>query len=61
MHREICVKEFSGTIAPRLLKFGTNIGYGLLYSVKENLSAYHLLYLSILAHLSRRLTGELIG
>ena len=27
MHREICVKGFIGTIATRILKFGTNIGY----------------------------------
>ena len=45
----ICVKDFSGTTAPRILKFGTNAGYDLLYSVKENqhAAAYHSLYLSI--------------
>ena len=34
---------------PRTLKFGTNIGYDLLYCVKENqhAAAYHSLYLSI--------------
>ena len=34
---------------PRILKFGTNVGYDLLYSVKENQPppAYHSLYLSI--------------
>ena len=49
IHREICVKNFSGTIAPRNLKFGTNVGYDLLYCVKENqhATAYHSLYLSI--------------
>ena len=26
MYREICVKDFSITTAPRILKFGTNIG-----------------------------------
>ena len=36
MHREICVKDFSGTTMPRILTFGTNVGYGLLYCVKEN-------------------------
>ena len=36
VHREICVKDFSGTTMPRILKFGTNIGYDLLYYVKEN-------------------------
>ena len=29
-------KDFSGTTAPRSLKFGTNVGYDLLYCVKEN-------------------------
>ena len=31
IHREICVKDFSGTAASRILKFGTNVGYDLLY------------------------------
>ena len=35
-YREICVEDSSGTIAPKILKFGTNIGYDLLYCVKEN-------------------------
>ena len=41
----MCVKDFSGTTAPRILKFGTNAGYDLLYYVKENQSAaaYHCL------------------
>ena len=49
IHREICVKDFSGTTAPRILKFGINIGYDLLYCVKENqhAAAYHSFYLSI--------------
>ena len=49
VHREICVKEFSGTALPRILKFGTNVGYDLLCGVKENqhAAAYHSLYLSI--------------
>ena len=49
IHREICVKDFSGTTAPRILKFGTNVGYDLLYCVKENqlAAANHSLYLSI--------------
>ena len=29
------VKDFSATTAPRVFKFGTNIGYDLLYCVKE--------------------------
>ena len=43
------VKDFSGTTAPRILKFGTNVGFDLLYCVKENQPppAYHSLYLSI--------------
>ena len=49
IHREICVKDFSGTTAPRILKFGTNVGYDLLNCVRENQppDAYHFLYLSI--------------
>ena len=49
IHREICVKDFSGTPAPRILKFGTKVGYDLLYCVKEyqHAAAYHSLYLSI--------------
>ena len=43
------VKDFLGTTAPRILKFGTNIGYDMLYRVKENRHphAYQSLYLSI--------------
>ena len=43
------VKDFSGTTEPRILKFGTNVGYNLLYCVRENQSppAYHSHYLSI--------------
>ena len=46
IHREICVKEFSGTTVLRILKFGTNVGYDLLYCVKENqhAAAYHSLF-----------------
>ena len=36
IHREICVKDFSGTAAHRILKFGTNVGYDLLYCVRES-------------------------
>ena len=47
IHRKICVKDFSGTTAPRILKFGTNVGYDLLYCLKENQlpAAYRSLYL----------------
>ena len=43
------IKDFSGTTEPRILKFGTNVGYNLLYCVRENQHppAYHSLYLSI--------------
>ena len=43
------VKDFSGTSAPRILKFATNLWYDLLYFVKQNPPppAYHSLYLSI--------------
>ena len=48
-NRETCVKDFSGTTTPRILKFGTNVRYDLLYCVKENqrAAAYRSLYLSI--------------
>ena len=37
------VKDFSGTAEPRILKFGSNVGYNLLYCVRENQPppAYH--------------------
>ena len=43
------VKDFSVTITPRILKFGTNVGYDLLYCVRENQppAPYLSLYLSI--------------
>ena len=49
MHREICVKGFSGTAAPRILKFATNSGYHYLYCIglNQHPNAYHSLYLSI--------------
>ena len=49
IHGEICVKDFSGTTAPRILKFGTNVGYNFLYCVRQNQPppAYHSHYLSI--------------
>ena len=53
IHREICVKDFSGTTVPRILKLGTNVGYDFLYRVKENqhVAAYHSPYLSIFLYL----------
>ena len=49
IHKGICVKDFSGSTLPRILKFGINIGYDLMYCVKENQppAAYHSPYLSI--------------
>ena len=49
IHREICVKDFSGTTAPRILKFGTKVEYDLLHCVRENQppDAYCFRYLSI--------------
>ena len=46
IHREICVKDFLGTTMSIILKFSTNIGYDMLYCVKENQppDAYHSLY-----------------
>ena len=43
------VKDFSGTTEPRILKFGTNVGYNLLYCVRENQPPppYHSLYFFI--------------
>ena len=43
------VKDFSGTTVPRILKFGTIIGYDKLYCVRKNQPhmAYQSLYLSI--------------
>ena len=42
-------KDLSGTPAPRILKFGTNIGYDHLYRVRKNQHPhiYHSLYLPI--------------
>ena len=50
MHREICVKNFTGTTAPRISKFGTNIGYDHLYRVRKNQHTYvyYSLYLFII-------------
>ena len=38
------IKDFSGTTLPRILKFGTNIEYDLLYCQRENQHphAYHI-------------------
>ena len=49
IHWEICVKDFSGTTASRILKYGTNVGHDLLHCIRENQlpDSYHFLYLSI--------------
>ena len=46
---ETFVKDFSATTWPRILKFGTNIGYNKLYHVLENQPhiAYQSLYFSV--------------
>ena len=36
MHMEIWDKDSSGTTAPRILKYDTNIGYDSMYCVREN-------------------------
>ena len=45
---------------PRILKFGTNVGYALLYCVKENQHAaiYYSLYLSIFLSLQNVFVTE---
>ena len=60
-HREICVKYFSGTTAPRILKFGTNIGYDLLYCIRDNQHpyAYHSLNLSIFLFLPQIFSSQI--
>ena len=47
--RENCVKDFSGTTVPRILKVDTNVRNDLLYCVKENQPSHacHSLHLSI--------------
>ena len=62
IHREICVKDFSGTTAPRILKLGTNVGYDLLYRVKENqhAAAYCSPYLSIFLYLQRNFLLQIL-
>ena len=65
IHREICVKDFPGTAAPRIFKFGTNVVYDLLHCVRENQppDMFHFLYFStflsiqsnFLLEISRRL------
>ena len=45
-HKEICVKDASGTIRPRIFKVCTNIGFDLLYCVRD--SQYPHSYFSLL-------------
>ena len=49
IYREMCVNDFIGTAAPRILKFGENHRYDSSDCVKENqhAAAYHSLCLSI--------------
>ena len=55
------VKDFSGTTIPRILKFGTNIEYGLMYCVRENQRphAYHSIYLSIFSFSQIKFLSEI--
>ena len=59
-HKEICVKDFSVTTAPRILKVGINVGHDLLYGVKENqhAAANHCLYLSIFLSLQLNFSSQ---
>ena len=61
MHREICVKDFSGTNAPLISKLGTNIGYDHLYRVRKNQHphVYHSLYLSIFLFLQQNISSKI--
>ena len=52
MHRQICVKDFSGTTAHRISKFGTKIGYDNLYRVRVNQHPL-CLFFPLFFHLSR--------
>ena len=49
IHREICVKDFSETTSPRILKVDSHVEDDLLYCVKDNQSppVCHSLYLSV--------------
>ena len=48
-HREICVKGFSGTTAPRIFKFDTNIGYYYVLCKRESIL---MLTFHVLVHFS---------
>ena len=60
IHREFCVKDISGTTAPRILKFGTNVRYDLLCCVKENqpAAAYLSLHMSIFLPLKLNISSQ---
>ena len=47
IHKEIYVKDFSGTTATMILTFGINVEYDLLYCVKEFPASDNSLYGSI--------------
>ena len=50
MHREICVRDYSRTAAPRILKFYTNIGYDLALCKRD--SAFTSLSFLLFVHFS---------
>ena len=60
------VKDFSGTTVPRILKFGTNIGYDKLYCVLKNRphmayqSFYSSIFLSFQFFFSSKISQELL-
>ena len=58
-----CVKDFSGTTASRILEFGTNVGYDMLYCVIENQPPpdYHSLYVSIVFLSNKKIHHRILG
>ena len=60
------VKDFSGTTVPRILKFGTDIGYDKLYCVIKNQphtayqSFYSSIFLSFQFFFSSKISQELL-
>ena len=61
IHRGICVKDFSGTTVPKIVKFNTHVGYDWLYCVKEKQPppAYHFLYLSSFMSLQSKFLSQI--
>ena len=55
------IRDFSGTNSLRILKYGTNVGYDLLYCVKENRppGTYHSLYLHMFLSLQSNFLSQI--